>query len=248
MTLERAETRALKLPEEEGVVQPRRSFMARVLAACLMHIFEAILRVMYGSWRKDVSQVDRLDQLLSGPDRLLILFWHGKYFPLFPMLEGRQVTVFVAPSFRGEVIAGLCRRFGYSASMLPGQSRSEALEWMRTVMQSAKAGVFAADGPLGPRHQVKSGIVALAAELGLAIVAVSAASSPKLVMKRWDRREVPLPFARVAFGLVEPVKLDDGEEAATWREDLRKALETADIAAESLVSEICKPLISGRPG
>ncbi|MCG6122918.1 MAG: hypothetical protein MEP57_09500 [Microvirga sp.] len=241
MTIERAKKQAEKRRVYEAAVQTRQSFMVRVLASFLVRIFEAMLRAMYGSWRKDVSQVDRLDQLLSGPDRLLILFWHGKYFPLFPMLEGRQVTIFVAPSFRGEVIAGLCRRFGYTASMLPGQSRNEALEWMRTVMQSDKAGVLAADGPLGPRHQVKSGIVALASELGLAVLAVSAASSPKLVMKRWDRREVPLPFARVAFGLVEPVKLDDGEEAATWGESLREALEAADIAAESLMSEICYP-------
>lgn len=84
-------------------------------------VCEVLLRTWCASWRKNVSQLDRLDQLLAGNERVLVAFWHGEYFPLFALAEGRTVTVLAAPSFRGEVIAKLCRRFGYEAAMIPVQ-------------------------------------------------------------------------------------------------------------------------------
>ncbi|KQU92429.1 hypothetical protein ASD12_05885 [Mesorhizobium sp. Root102] len=66
---------------------------------------EVILRVWSALWRKNAEQILLLDRLLAEGAPVLALFWHGKYFPLFALAEGRHATVFVGQSFRGEVIA-----------------------------------------------------------------------------------------------------------------------------------------------
>jgi lysophospholipid acyltransferase (LPLAT)-like uncharacterized protein len=112
---------------------------------------------------------------------VLAVFWHGKYFPLFALAEGRSVTVFVGQSFRGEIIARLCRRFGFTTALLPA---GEPHGYMHAVLQTSKAGALAVDGPHGPFHEVKPGLVKLAADLQLAIVPVSVASRPRIVLTR----------------------------------------------------------------
>ena len=75
-------------------------------------MIELVLRAWCATWRKDVRQLERLDVLLAGDKPMIIAFWHGKYFPIFALGEGRAVTVLSAKSFRGEMIARIARRFG----------------------------------------------------------------------------------------------------------------------------------------
>ena len=204
-----------------------------VAAEAISFLEELALRAWCASWRKDVTDLARLDRFLAEEQRVLVAFWHGKYFPLFVLLEGRAGTVLVGRSFRGEVIARLCRRFGFGAEFVssPGAARApDHLNFAGTI-------ALALDGPLGPRHVVKHGLIRMASEHRFTIVPVSVASAPKVVQsRRWDLRELPLPFARIAVSVGDAVRVpvtSTQEETAVWSARIREAMETVDAAAET---------------
>lgn len=200
-------------------------------------VLTALLRLWSASWRKDHNAaLTRIDQLLAANKPLLFVFWHGKYLPLFTILQGREVMVFSAQSFRGEVIEKICRRLGHACVQIPKHQPGKAYPFVKDTLRSRNAGALALDGPLGPHHDIKSGAIRLAADLGFLLVPVSVASHPNLIMtKRWDKRELPYPFAKVALAVGEPVRIPrelDDADIAKWEVRLKTATEIAGRDAE----------------
>lgn len=63
---------------------------------------------------------------------------------------------------------------------------------MRRAFQSSVEVGIAVDGPLGPDHVVKRGVLRLAAEYQFEVVPISVASRRKRVLRhRWDHLEIP---------------------------------------------------------
>ncbi|CAN0565621.1 unnamed protein product, partial [Laminaria digitata] len=158
---------------------------------------------------------------------------HGKFFPLFALARGRQAAVFISRSFRGEVIAAICRWFGYSPVFIRGGAGNRSLEHIEAVLRAGcSLAAMAVDGPLGPHHHPKPGAIRISADLGYRILPMSVSSHPKHVLRtRWDRREIPLPFAAVKLLVGEPIDVPAGlthESLSHWQGVLRAKLEALD--------------------
>jgi hypothetical protein len=196
------------------------------------------LRLQRLTWRLRVLGLERFDADIAARRRLIVAFWHGRYPPLFVLLAGRDAAVFTSRSRRGEVIAEICRRFGYRPVLLADRGGDESLERMREVLAEVPVVGIAVDGPLGPYHSVKRGPVQLAADLGALLYPVSLASSRKRVLaERWDRMELPRPFSRVALVVGEPLRVPAGvPDLTAWQQALGDALAAADRRAEALLT------------
>lgn len=180
----------------------------RKLAVALLSGFWAlVLRVWRASWRVDARDAAKLDAEIAQGARLVAMFWHGNYLPLFTLLAGRSALVTTSRSFRGAVIAAIARRFGYRTVQVGGGHR--ASPWLRAELAHPGGLVaIAADGPLGPRHEVKPGGIAIAAQTGARILPVAAIASAQIrLTRRWDRMELPLPFARVTLRVGTPLEI-----------------------------------------
>lgn len=193
-----------------------------------------LLRLMWATWRVRFEPA-HFDVPLAEGRRVMLAFWHGQYVPIFAALGGRQGCVFTSRSRRGAIIAEICRRFGYDAVMIADHREDGTFEAMCTALESHRACGIAADGPLGPPHVVKRAVVRLASRCGFAIVASSVASRPKRVFAdRWDRMEIPLPFATVCLALTAPLTVprelpDNGIDE--WCGRVAHALELAEREA-----------------
>lgn len=227
--------------QSHDVDRPPGTIWRRAAAAAVACGAELVLRAWHASWRKDMRQVNRLDELLEGPTPVMVVFWHGKYFPLFALLEGRQATVIAGNSFRGDVIARLSRRFGYQVVLISAGPENGSSADLEGVLRLAHTVAVAVDGPLGPYQVVKPGLLRFASELGFAILPVSVAAAPKSVQEaRWDRREWPWPFARIALSVGVPISVPSSpsrDDLAPWRDRLREALLAADREAERCVRD-----------
>lgn len=201
-----------------------------------------LLEVLRASWRVEAHGLDRFDAMLASGRRGLVLFWHGKYVPLFVLLRDRRGCVFTSESKRGAAIGAICRHFGYECVCLPDRGGDSSLARMERALEGHGTTALAADGPLGPYHTVKRGPVLLASRLGFEVVPVSFAARPTLVARaRWDRMELPLPFARVALELGDPLGVpravaESAEEVAAWSRRLHAALDAVDAAASDALS------------
>ncbi|AMY69787.1 MULTISPECIES: lysophospholipid acyltransferase family protein [Frigidibacter] len=163
------------------------------------------------SWSVDKAEISRLEELSSAGEGVILVFWHGKFLPLFALLEGQHAVVFTSDGFRGAVIAQICQRFGHVPSILPPGGQGAAYRHMIRETRHGKTIAFATDGPLGPHRQAKPGAVRMASQLGFLILPVSAESQPARVMeKRWDKRVWPHWGATVTLRTGDPIRIPAG--------------------------------------
>ena len=194
------------------------------------------IRIQKISWRKQEEGIEIIRYHLRQGEPVLLSFWHGKYLPMFALLEGLHGCIFASCSFRGEVVAKVCRRFGYECILIPENARQRAVEIMAKAILHYRAGAVAADGPRGPRRVFKLGAVQLSSELGMTVIPASVAVHPKIVARRrWDRYEAPLPFSHVFLKVGKATTVPVGlrpDELSIWSMRLKKSLDDVDSEAE----------------
>jgi hypothetical protein len=200
-----------------------------------------LLRLWSITWRKRVIGREHLDRLTRQRRRTLMLFWHGHYLPLFTLLRGCRGCALTNHSFRGQVIAEICRRFGYPSLQLPEGTGRRLRVGLRQAMADHSLWGTAADGPLGPAHQVKGTTMKLAAHFGFTLLpmAVSARHAWHR-RKRWDRMALPWPGTRMALVIGPPLKPPAtlGErEARRWAGHIETAITECVMQAEEVLSE-----------
>jgi lysophospholipid acyltransferase (LPLAT)-like uncharacterized protein len=192
----------------------------------------AALRLLAATWRVDHANTERLEGVPG--TRKLVGFWHSEYFPLLPLLRGIRGTVLIGEGLRGSLIAAIVESFGYTPVLLPHGDRERAVARIRAALTSSVPCATAFDGPIGPARQVKPSLIRLAAEVGAVIVPVSMSASPCWVLRwRWDRREIPLPFARVRVCVGPPISLPADAATKTltiWQQRVTTALDSLDAA------------------
>lgn len=197
------------------------------------------LRLWCASWRRRLVGVEHLDARIAAGQHTLVLFWHGTYIPLFTLLRVRSACILTNSSLRGQVIAQISRRFGYAALELPDEQERRFLAALRQALSEHAAWGTAADGPLGPCHQVKPQLVSLAAHFGFSVQVVGVAARHAWHLnRRWDRMLLPLPFTRVGLVLGEPISLPsmmDKSMAARQAEILQNAMQQCTLAAQHLI-------------
>ncbi|MBN2565209.1 MAG: DUF374 domain-containing protein [Candidatus Eisenbacteria bacterium] len=141
------------------------------------------------------------------PAKVLYAFWHGRQFLLVPSFRHRGIAVMTDLSWAGRIQAGIMTRLGYP--VVRGSSRRQAgraLAEMKHVLESGCSAAFAVDGPSGPIHKSKPGIIYLAQKLGYPIVPVATSARPAWSMGRtWCRYLVPAPFSRGFVALGGPI-------------------------------------------
>lgn len=149
-------------------------------------------------------QLDRLKNFLYA-------HWHGDIPALSLGCRGDVKFCTMASQSRdGEIIARVLKGFGFEVCR--GSSHrggGTALLGMRKAFRAGHNLVLAVDGPKGPRHQVKAGIVALSQKEGASIVVGIADAKYKIVFRKsWDQMWFPLPFSPIVALFSEPIHLE----------------------------------------
>lgn len=180
----------------------------------------------------------------TGAEPDVFAFWHGRQLALLGARRRPGTLVMVSWSKDGALQSGAMGALGFE--VIRGSSSrggAAALKRIARTIRSARAdAVFAVDGPKGPRELAKPG-AALAARLGRArLVAVGSAVSGSFSFRRsWDDFQVPLPFARVAIFVGDPV---DPERCVRDPSALDQALRVAEQRASEMLSGKPEPLLA----
>jgi lysophospholipid acyltransferase (LPLAT)-like uncharacterized protein len=111
----------------------------------------------------------------------------------------------------GEYITRVAARFGIHT--VRGSARRGGPWAFLGMVRAARRGYHLAitpDGPLGPREEVKPGVIDLARHAGTPIVPTAFGASRGKIVASWDRFLIPYPFARAVFVYGEPVAVTPG--------------------------------------
>lgn len=198
------------------------------LTACL---FKAWIRSMRFIISPNLADI--IDLNTSG-QRLVIALWHDELFPIagYGCVNIQGLMGVVSPSKDGQFVASLMESLGQT-TVRGSSSRGgmRALLEARRVMDSEnRMAVFAVDGPRGPRHEPKDGVVFLAQHAKAMIVPIRASLSRARVFdKAWDRFQLPYPFSRCRMAVGDPYSVTaeklDADALAMERARLKAKLD-----------------------
>jgi lysophospholipid acyltransferase (LPLAT)-like uncharacterized protein len=192
--------------------------------------FYSLIRAIYSTLRWEVRGREHLDGVLASGHRPIFTSWHACMLSATWFFRNRGIVVMSSVSRDAEYTGRVIKRFGYGTargSATRGGGRALA-EMARCLDNGMEVG-FTIDGPRGPAYVAKPGAVTLARHTGQAILPFHIAASSYIEFPSWDRLQIPLPFARAASFIGEPIYVprdSTSEEVAAKQAALQSALDS----------------------
>jgi lysophospholipid acyltransferase (LPLAT)-like uncharacterized protein len=207
-----------------------------------------LVRAFWASYRWRSVRGDRLlDQAVHDHGAVIPCFWHQHLMAAVPYLLGKQAGglragFLISPSVDGEVGAMAARRLGgYIMRGSATYTGARALrDFYLAVAKEKVSPLITPDGPHGPRFVAKSGAILIAQLAGKPIIPISYAASRVFKFRAWDRFVLPLPFARIALVVGEPIFIPKAMTPAQV-EDMQARL---GQRLKELFAEACEELRS----
>lgn len=163
-----------------------------------------ILRLIYATCRHKYVYFPGTNAFdASIPDRFLFCTWHDELvFPLF-MGKPRHMSALVSKHQDGSYLSETMHLL--DVQPYRGSSNRGGAQAMRQLLDAAERVhiTITPDGPRGPRHVIKDGIVFLASRTGQSIVPMACGCRRGFRIKgSWTDMLIPLPFTTV-FGVLD---------------------------------------------
>jgi len=142
--------------------------------------------------------------------RIVLASWHQRFFGgvYLPRILGRPICIMISRSRDGDFIADVVERIGW-IPVRGSSSRGgkQALRILVDEITRTRLAGHIVDGPTGPPHVIKPGLISLAQSSGAVICPTYVLYENPWIFNSWDRFMVPKPFSRVTirFGPLEPV-------------------------------------------
>ncbi|OMQ03010.1 hypothetical protein BW722_04705 [Lawsonia intracellularis] len=129
---------------------------------------------------------------------VILCLWHDELFPLIYFRGKLKIITVVSKSKDGDILANVIQRIGLETAR--GSSSRGGSEALRNVIKRMKDGFCACitvDGPKGPRHKVKKGVIFLAQQTNAPIVPIRIFMEKSKKISSWDRFQLPIPFSKI---------------------------------------------------
>ena len=214
---------------KESFAQRRLMTVGPWFAARMIQLVHACLRI-------ETLNDEPLRELWQAHRHVILAFWHDQLLLMARGYRGPGASVLISASRDGEYIARTMEYFGIGS--VRGSSTRGGRAAFREMLELAKAPldlVITPDGPKGPRHEVKEGVVQLARLSGRPVVPMAFACSRGHRFSSWDRFLLPLPPGRGVFSFGAPLYYTDNDTMESFRQKLQLAMEeNVQVANERL--------------
>ena len=135
--------------------------------------------------------------------------WHQNLIGAIFSHIGERFTMPISESKDGELVAVTCKKFGHLPAR--GSSHRGGKKAMISLIQNIRDGIpgaISVDGPTGPAHLVKPGIVEIARHCQCDILPLSPYPvSYWEIKKSWDCFRIPKPFSKIIIIIGKPIKV-----------------------------------------
>lgn len=179
------------------------------LAAIFLRLLNLTLRwKLVGISREDVRRL-----LSDSP--VIFAFWHEQQVVLplayryFAPKNARKISALISQHGDGRIAAETIKYFGLG-SVAGSSSRGgrEAVHEMLKILTGGAHVAITPDGPRGPRHVAKPGVVSIAQRSGIPIIPLGLSASKAWTLRSWDRMFIPKPGATVTVVVGAPITIE----------------------------------------
>ncbi len=183
---------------------------------------QIILLFIFITSRITIVGEKELERIKKEKQRVIFVFWHGDYTLLLFSFRMKNAVALVHSSFRGDLMAQLASVFGYYIVRISRYQRS-IMSFIRAIKEGYP-GFIAVDGPLGPSHETKAGVIRIARKSGANIIPLALQARRGLLLNRWDSHCIPLPFNNITVFIGKPIVVRDGDSLQLKREEVTSSL------------------------
>ncbi|MEW5911617.1 MAG: lysophospholipid acyltransferase family protein [Thermodesulfobacteriota bacterium] len=159
-----------------------------------------LLRALFRTCQTKILREDLVQKYFGGGRGAIGVTWHRGAIFFLHFFAPQRPAIMISRSRDGEYLARYLRAMG-GVPVRGSSSRGGAAALKEMAAYLAAPGRYAAtvaDGPRGPRHQAKAGMITLAMMTGLPLIPLMWSAKRVWVLGRtWDRTMIPKPFARV---------------------------------------------------
>jgi len=205
-------------------------FAARVLALLFRTLMKTVRLEMIKAEPRSTCYED------CGNERHLFCLWHDGIIGFVFCRPAFDVSALVSQHGDGTYLADALEAIGVTP--IRGSSRRGGAAALRQMLDAAARYhiAIATDGPMGPRREVKEGVVYLASQTGRAIIpAAFAAHRAWRPRGRWTDLVIPFPFTRgymlVGSRIYVPPGLDR-EQLEPYRLQVQAAMDALILEAD----------------
>jgi lysophospholipid acyltransferase (LPLAT)-like uncharacterized protein len=222
---------------------PMRAFLYRAG----LPIAIGLVKLFWSSYRFiGISGDERFDALLAKHSAAIPVFWHQHLMICVRYLLRKQARGFkpgflISPSVDGEAPAMLARYLG--GHVIRGSASYTGARALRDFYQAISkeliSPLISPDGPHGPRYVCKTGALLLSQLSGKPVVPIGYAASRVFKFRTWDRFILPLPFARVAIAVGEPISVPrviKPEQLEVLQREVEKQLKALHLHAARVLA------------
>lgn len=170
----------------------------------------------------------------NGP--YIFSLWHGCLFGCLYFYRHKNIAVMASLSRDGDLITKVLDSLGYQ-TVRGSSSRGGARVLLEAIkkLRNKTTVAFTIDGPKGPIHEIKPGIIKLAQKTGIPVVPLCPAYSRALTLHSWDHLQIPLPFSKVVLHIGKPLTIPADISLEEGCEMLKKYMfECQKLADEKL--------------
>lgn len=174
-------------------------------------LIRLITRLLTMSYRYEaVIGAEHVEPFLDGKAVCAPAYWHQHHVLCSALIRqwirrGFKACFLISGSVDGEVPERIARAYGAEVIRdSANESGSLALRDQHAMMKKGYSIVTTADGPRGPKYEIKTGVVVMARVGGVPVLPVACAAERAWYLDRWDDFMIPKPFTRVVVGIGEP--------------------------------------------
>lgn len=197
-------------------------FFHKTLVWLIAYIASTMMRILAWSWRIEIigleNRTTAIEMTPSGAR--ICAAWHEHVVAtilghvVLPKGIGSIYSPHVVMASRSKdgdfaakisSLLGLIPVRGSSSRNGKDKGGKEAMSTMiKTMIDAGLPSGLTVDGPKGPRHEVKPGVIEMARLAQVPILAIGGFADRYWEFKSWDRFKIPKPFARVILAYNTP--------------------------------------------
>jgi hypothetical protein len=152
---------------------------------------------------------ESVEKLIKQKKNFVLAFWHNTMLLPWYIHSNSGFAALTSLSKDGDLLAKILRKWNYK--VVRGSSSKGGDVALGIMVDHAKHGYSIAvtpDGPRGPVNKFKAGAVVAAKKSGVPIVLAGIGFRKKVLLKSWDKFQVPRFFSEAKLIYSDPIYID----------------------------------------
>ena len=204
-------------PSPDAIATPVRRKTVPLRFKVFCYLAYLLLKVIQITCRHRYENVQRVRDAARGHPNgaTAFAFWHENSAAGFMSQRNRKIAPMISRSPDGEIAAFIASHLGMRPvrGSTAHQGRHACAEYASLVKEGYTI-ALTVDGPTGPRHASKPGIVHLASQYQVPILPFNAKAKRYWTLRTWDLMKIPKPFTLIVTTWGEPIHVPRDLSAA----------------------------------